>query len=211
MMHKKNIVIAGVAGLVVLLGLVGVFATFGEGKREALPGVAKGSHPILEVIDARHSTREFTDAAIDRQALSEILWAAFGKNSGGKRTIPTARNKQDLNVYAITAEGAFLYDGLSNSLVLKSREDLRGLFVDSDGRQEFVRKAPLTLLFTGSDEANSPIHAGAAMQNVALLAVVRELGTVVRVNFEFTPVADALSLPAGEKIIASQVVGVPNR
>ena len=67
-----------------------------------------GHGNILETIDSRKTTRAFSDKEIDDKTMNEIMWAAFGKNSRGTRTIPTAKNNQNLKVYAIRADGAFL-------------------------------------------------------------------------------------------------------
>ena len=169
-----------------------------------LPGVVAGDG-VLALIDARVSTKEFSEKPIDRQITAEILWTAFGKNSRGKRTIPTSRNQQNLNVYLVTADGMWLYDGMKNQLVRRSHEDLRPVFAT----QDYVLKAPITLLYTGTDEVNSPIHAGSAYQNVALYAVEKGLGTVVRSHFDKDAVKAAFNLPADEFPITSQTIGWP--
>jgi nitroreductase len=156
---------------------------------------------ILEAMDARAASREFSPAPIDDKTMGEIMWAAFGKNSRGTRTIPTAKNEQNLKVYAIRADGAFLYDG--DKLNKVSDKDLRPLFA----RQDFVMTAPLTLLFVGSDRQFSPMHAGSSYQNVALYSAERGLGNVVRAYFDKDGIENALGLASGEFAIISQTIG----
>jgi nitroreductase len=156
---------------------------------------------ILKLIDSRVSTRTFSDKSIDDKTTDEILWAAFGINSRGTRTIPTSQNQQNLKVYAIRADGAFLYDGERLNKV--SDADLRPLFA----RQDFVATAPLTLLFAGSDKDNSPLHAGSSYQNVALYCAERGLGNVVRAFFDWQAVEQALVFTEGEFAIISQTIG----
>jgi nitroreductase len=171
-------------------------------KHEILPSPAV-ENGILKLIDTRVSSRNFTSREIDSQILSEIMWAAYGKNSHGTRTIPTSRNKQNLSVYAITKSGAFLYNG--KNLIQITNDDLRPLFA----MQDFVLTAPLTILYTGTDTENSPIHAGAALQNVGLFASERGMSAVVRMMFDKIAIHKALNLPADEILIVSQTIGWP--
>ena len=172
----------------------------------AAAGVAiNGNRPgggILETSDARASVRDFSDRPIDDKTTGEILWAAFGKNSRGTRTIPTAKNEQNLKVYAIRADGAFLYDGEKLNKV--SDKDLRPLI--AQGGQSFVLPAPLTLLFVGSDARFSPMHAGSSYQNVALYAAERGLGGIVRAYIYKDGIEKALNLANGEFAIIAQTI-----
>jgi nitroreductase len=156
---------------------------------------------ILKTMDARMTRRDFSDKPIDDKTVANILWAAFGKNSRGTRTIPTARNEQNIKVYAVRADGAFLYDGERLNRV--SDADLRPLFA----YQDFVATAPLTLLFVGSDKQFSPMHAGSGYQNVALYCAERGLGNVVRAYFDKAGIEKALGLAENEFAIISQTIG----
>ena len=163
----------------------------------------RGSN-ILKTIDIRSTTRNFSSKSIDDKTINEIMWAAFGKNSRGTRTIPTARNEQNMKVYLIHEDGAFLYDGEKLNKV--SNEDLRPLFA----AQAFVMDAPITLLFVGSDKQFSSMHAGSSYQNVALYCAERGLGNVVRAYFDKTAVEKALGLSENEFAIISQTIGWKN-
>lgn len=191
--------------LVLLLTLAHVLPSQAETIVKKLPSpVLSGGQPLMEVLKNRHSAREFSSLAIDDQTLSEILWSAWGISHGDKRTIPTSMNKQNLNVYAIMQEGAWRYDASTNSLQQISSEDLRPLLA----QQSYVLDAPLTLVFTGTDKANSLLHAGSAYQNVGLYATSKGLNNVVRAYFEKQPLAKALGVEADE-IIISQTIGWP--
>ena len=55
---------------------------------------------LIQALENRHSDHEFSDKVIDQQTLSTILWVAYGVNRpDDRRTIPTAMNKKDLNIY----------------------------------------------------------------------------------------------------------------
>ncbi|MDR0871165.1 MAG: hypothetical protein LBN39_10280, partial [Planctomycetaceae bacterium] len=52
-----------------------------------------GGLPVFDAVKNRQSNREILDASLDTQTLSDLLWAAWGFNRDGMRTIPTGLNK----------------------------------------------------------------------------------------------------------------------
>ncbi len=74
-----------------------------------------------------------------------MLWAAAGENrpSEGRLTAPSALALYPVRVYAILAEGAYLYDAKAHTLTRVAEGDLRKL----SGAQEFVFSAPLNLVY----------------------------------------------------------------
>ena len=128
--------------------------------------VMTGGKPLMEAIAERKTIREFKAQDIDEQTLSEILWTAFGISHDGKRTIPTAMNQQNLKVYVVKNDGAWLYDAAGNTLTQITAENLQPLFAT----QDFMKNVPVNLVYVGSDEKYSPMHAGSAYQNVGLYA-----------------------------------------
>ncbi len=193
--------------LMMALGLVQGLAAFDATAADILklPEPQKdGGIPLMEAITRRKTTREFSAKKIDDQMLSDILYAAWGISHDGKRTIPTARNLQDMQVYVVKADGTFLYDGESNTLNPVSDKDLRSYF----NKQEFMSDAPLTLLFTGKDPKYAPMHAGSAYQNVALYTAGCGLNNVVRGMFDKEGIAQELGIPA-EEVLISQTIGWP--
>lgn len=161
-----------------------------------------GRKPLMEVMKNRHSAREFAKKPVDEQTLSEILWSAWGISHDGKHTIPTSMNKQNLKVYVLQEDGAWLYNPQDNTLLQITTEDLRPLMA----QQDYVLDAPLTLVYTGTDAKNSPLHAGSAYQNVGLYAASAGLNNVVRGYFDKKAIAKALNLDEDE-IIISQTIG----
>lgn len=168
----------------------------------------KGGKPLMQTLKNRHSGKVFSSKPIDEQTLSEILWAAWGVNRGdGKRTVPTSMNTQNMRVYTIMADGAWVYDANKNKLVQISAEDLRPLLA----KQAYAANAPLFLVYAtnGSGEAvTSAMHAGAMYQNVGLYSASKGLNNVVRSYFDKEGLAKALNLEEAD-IIVSQVVGWP--
>lgn len=163
-----------------------------------------GEVTLMEAISRRQTTREFSAKKIDDQTLSDILFAAWGITHNGKHTIPTAKNTQDLNVYAVMPDGTWLYDPASHSLSRASSEDLRSYF----NKQDFMTDAQLTLLYTGKDKNYAPMHAGSAYQNVGLYAASRGLNNVVRGYFDKEGIAKALRVDS-ENVLISQTIGWP--
>ena len=67
-----------------------------------------GGMPLMKALKLRCTTREYSSEALGAQELSNLLWAACGINrpEKGKRTAPTAMNKQEIDVYVALAEGS---------------------------------------------------------------------------------------------------------
>ncbi len=161
--------------------------------------VMTGGKPLMEAIAERKTIREFKAQDIDEQTLSEILWTAFGISHDGKRTIPTAMNQQNLKVYVVKNDGAWLYDAAGNTLTQITAENLQPLFAT----QDFMKNVPVNLVYVGSDEKYSPMHAGSAYQNVGLYAASKGMHSVVRGYFDNDKVTKALGLENGERAIVS--------
>lgn len=161
---------------------------------------------FLQILNKRVSTKEYNNKKdIDNKTLSEILWAAYGINRYDilKRTIPTAYNEQDLEIYVIKKNGVWLYDALNFKLKLINKQNLFPLFME----QDYVADVPLILLYASKNKnVCSSMHAGSSYQNVALYCAKNNLGNVVRGYFEIDKVANELGI-SSDSIIVSQAVG----
>ena len=75
------------------------------------PNLQRGSS-LMKALEQRQSTREYAERKLEMQDLSDLLWAAVGVNrpESGRRTAPTALNKQEIDVYVCLPEGAYLYN-----------------------------------------------------------------------------------------------------
>jgi nitroreductase len=171
---------------------------------QQLPTPDKSSE-LMQLIDARQSARVYSSKPVSEQTLSEVLWAAFGVNKKGTRTIPTARNEQNLKVFVIYKNSIWQYDGEANALVKVSDEDV----MNAIALQDFVKNAPVNLIYTGSDEKYSAFHAGSAAQNVSLYATQKGLNSVVRGYIDKGELKDKLHLESDEFVIMNQVIGYP--
>ena len=61
-----------------------------------------GGMPLMQALNERVTLREFSDKMLSDQQLSDLLWAANGVNrDNGKRTAPSARNCQEIDIYVL--------------------------------------------------------------------------------------------------------------
>ncbi len=162
---------------------------------------------LMQLLDKRHSSRSYSNKPVSEQTLSDLLWAAFGINQKGTRTVPTAMNKQNLNVYVVYQNSIWSYDAVANSLIKVSDEEIG----DYIAKQDFVKDAPVNLIYTGSDKEFSSFHAGAAAQNVYLYATNKGLNTIVRAYIDKDELKNKLRLDREEFVIMNQVIGYPEK
>jgi len=186
-----------------LLG-IGMSTAAVAGEIKKLPEPDKSSE-LMQLMDNRRSAREYASRDISEQTLSDLLWAAFGLNKHQTRTIPTARNEQNLKVFVVYKNSIWNYDAVANSLVKVSDEEISRYIA----KQDFVKDAPLNLIYTGSDKEYSSFHAGAAAQNVYLYATSKGLNTIVRGYIDKNELKDKLRLDRDEFVIMNQVIGYP--
>ena len=176
----------------------------------------KGGKPLMQCMAERRSARNFAPRALPAQVLSNIFYAADGINrADGRKTVPTARNVQNQQIYAATADGAWLYEPKTHTLKKLSGKDIRALC----GKQPFHAKAPLVLVYvaepakagrTHDDQLGyAANHAGYASQNVYLYAASEGLNTVVCAMVDREALAKALGLSAGQQIMYTQPIGYP--
>jgi SagB-type dehydrogenase family enzyme len=172
---------------------------------------------LAEALKRRHSTRTFLSDPLGLDELSALLWSAYGVNRPalGGRTAPSARNRQEIDLYVVLAEGTYHYEARAHRLLLVRGEDLRA----ATGTQDFPGPAPLNLLYVadfarmaGAEGDDLPVlaaaAAGAIAQNVYLHCATADLGTVVRALVDRKRLAQALRLRPTQRIMLAQTVGI---
>jgi SagB-type dehydrogenase family enzyme len=177
----------------------------------------KGGKPLMQALNERHSSREYADKALTDQQLSDLLWAAYGINrpEEGKRTAPSARNRQEIDLYITTPTGAYVYEAVSHSLIELTNKDIRS----ETGNQEYSKTAAVNILYVlnldkaaDKEEDKAMICAcltsGAIMQNVYLYCASENLGCVLRGFSNTETLKASLKLSDRQKIVTSQSVGV---
>ncbi len=178
----------------------------------------QGGVPLMQALAKRCSTREFASQPLPQILLSELLWAAFGVNrpQGNGRTAPSARDAQEIDVYAVLPGGIYLYDAFAHTLSLVAAVDARKI----TGYQDFVDAAPLDLVYvadhshmrmtpTEQRRMYSAVAVGAIVQNVYLYCASAGLATVVRAWLDRDALAEAMRLGEHESIVVAQTVGYP--
>jgi nitroreductase len=173
-----------------------------------------GGKPLMQVLKERKSVRDFGPEQLSKQMLSNLLWAAWGINrEDGRRTAPSASNHQEIDVYVVMSDGAYLYDAKANALKPVVRTDLRKLA----GTQAYVADAPVNLIYIadtaklGGDDAarmaTANANTGFISQNVYLFCTSEGLGTVARASVDRAALGKALNLRAEQRITLAQSVG----
>ncbi len=175
----------------------------------------------MQVLNERRSSREFFPGTLSPQMLSSLLWAADGvsRPDTGKRTAPSAQDRQEIDIYVATADGLYLYDAKAQVLKLIDAKDLRTL----TGRQDFVAQAPVNLVYVADfarmgtrmsvDEKlfYSAADTGFISQNVYLYCASEGLATVVRGSVDRKALAAAMHLGPDQHVMLSQTVGFPRK
>ena len=168
--------------------------------RMELPAPNKtGGMPLMQALSGRHSTKtSYSGAALSAQQLSDLLWATWGVNrEDGRRTAPTAMNRQDVRVYVALENGVWQYD--KGHALLK--------VMDGDWRGQ-MGGGSLTLLYAipqGNEWGCA--HVGSLYQNAALYCASAGLGNFVHVS-GLHALDGKLPLPDGWKIFIIQTVGL---
>ncbi|MDR0535018.1 MAG: SagB/ThcOx family dehydrogenase [Puniceicoccales bacterium] len=189
-----------------------------------LPAPQKtGGKPLMETLAARATRRDYNpDApALTQAQLSNLLWAAYGINrDDGRRTAPSALNRQDITLYVLLKTGTYTYDATRHALIPveiagKNIGDIRAI----SGRQSFAGNAQLSLVYVsdfsrlGKPDADpearemAAISAGAIAQNAALFCASEGLLTGVRMSIDKEKLGAALGLKKSQWISLAQSVG----
>jgi len=180
----------------------------------------EGGRPLMQVLQDRRSSREFSTEKLPLQVLSNMLWAAFGVNrpDSGKRTAPSASNRQEIDIYVATADGLYLYDAKAHTLKPVLAEDVRA----ATGLQPFVQEAPVNLIYvadfsrmgemTAEDKVfYSAANTGFIGQNVYLYCASEGLATVMRGLVDRPALAKVMKLRPDQKVVLAQSVGYPKK
>ena len=168
--------------------------------RMELPTPAKsGGMPLMQALNERHSSKmNYSGAPLSPQQLSDLLWATWGVNrADGRRTAPTAMNRQDVRVYVALENGVWLYDA-DNALVNVLEGDWRGQM--GGGSLTLIYAIPQANEWGGA-------HVGSLYQNAGLYCASAGLGNFVHVS-GLHALDGKLPLPDGWKIFIIQTVGL---
>lgn len=202
--------------IAILLAVLAAAPLLAQNIKLPAPGKT-GGKPFMQCLAERKTVRSFkADAQLTEQQISNLLYAAWGFNRPGKRTVPTARNMQDSDLYIALKSGVYHYNAKDNVLELKVKGDHKAVI----GRQTSMFRSAAAVLIYVSDfnkMKNMPrekqilysaAHAGSAYQDVYLYCASENLGTVVCGLIFEDKIRSLLKLPKTTAVLFAQPVGV---
>ena len=177
---------------------------------------------VEEVLAARRSVREFTDAALGEQEIAQLCWAAQGITDPkqGFRTAPSAGATYPLELYVVTADRVRRHVPDKHELVEHLKGDVRRRLRQAALDQRWVESAPAVFVIAADVQRTARrygqraeryvlIEVGHAAQNLLLQAEALGLGGVSVGAFEDDRVGEVLWLPQGQRPLYLLPVGKP--
>ena len=175
--------------------------------------------PLMQCITERRTIRQYkAGATLSPKQISTMLYAAWGFNRPDKRTIATARNRQDLEIYIALNTGIYRYNAKTNVLELKCEGNHKAEL----GKQTPMFEKSAAVVIYVSDLSkfgeNTPqdqkilyaaAHAGSAYQDVYLYCANENLGTVLCRLINQDTIRSLLKLSSNIEVLFAQPVGVP--
>lgn len=185
------------AGLSCASGMLPVVLPKPDMKREAT---------LMEALSGRQSIREFDNKDISSQDLSDLLWAANGINRpDGKRTAPSAMNRQDIKLYVLTIEGSYYYD---------PQEHILEPVMKGDFRQAVRGNIPVVNILVVADDGEArfaDVDAGYVSQNIYLFCSAAGLATVACGSMDADAFRKACDLNDKQRVVVHHPVGYPKK
>ncbi len=158
---------------------------------------------LMQALSDRQSERTFDSRDVERKDLGDLLWAANGINrpESGKRTAPSAMNRQDIKLYVLDRDGAYVYDPLEHALQPVASGD----FLPSE-----PYPAPVALLLVADEDGKfAGVDAGYVSQNIYLFCAANGMATVACGSMDEDAFRRACRLNDSQKIIVWHPVGYP--
>lgn len=183
------------------------------------PPTKTGGESVMKVFNDRKSDREFAPDKLKLSDLSNLLWATNGINrSDGKRTAPSAKNAQDVDVYVILEEGAYFYDAKEHALNPITAGDYRGAVA---GGQDFVKAAPVSIVLVSElsrlgdinekTKLMGAVDVGIVCQNINIACAGLGLATVPRATMDTETLKTVLKLKDTQLLLMNNPVGYPKK
>jgi len=189
-----------------------------------------GKMSVEEALAKRRSVRNFSSEPLSLKELAQILRAAQGmvKKIAGRRTAPSAGATYPLKIYAVVGrgcieklkEGIYYYMPRRHSIVMVKRGDYRERLAYAALGQDFIAKAPVSIIITAIYERTTSwygkrgiryVHfeVGHVGQNIHLQAEALGLGTVMVGAFHDERIAEILGITNDEKVLYIAPIGRP--
>ncbi len=218
-MLQKTLLTTAVLFCFVSVSIAADFATI----KLPLPDT-KGGKPLMVCLNDRKTDRSFSTKKLPVEVLSNLLWAACGINrpDSGRRTAPSARNWQEIDVYVASEEGLYLYNAKTHTLDPLIKADLRKATTHFlQPSRSAIAGAPIQLIYVvdyakmtiGTSDENKLLYSGAdaafISQNVYLYCASVGLATGVRAFVDKDALAKDMKLHDKQKVVLVQAVGYP--
>jgi SagB-type dehydrogenase family enzyme len=183
------------------------------------PNKSRGS-ALMKALSDRQSIREYAARDLSLQDLSDLIWAANGVNRpDGRRTAPSARNCQEIDVYMINKDGAYLYDPAGHTLKPVAKGDFKKAVA---ANQDYVTTAPVILVLVANlEKLGDPTHegnrstaamdAGIVSQNINIFCAAVGLATVPRGIMNKDELKTILKLTDNQLLLLNNPVGYPKQ
>ncbi|AGG06404.1 nitroreductase family protein [Dehalococcoides mccartyi] len=194
------------------------------------PPSVRGKMTVEEAISKRRSVRSFSNRQINRETLSQLLWASDGITDtvDKLRSAPSAGAIYPLDLYIIAGNkgvegleaGVYRYNPERNGLYLQVSGDFRKQLAEGCFKQDFVADAPFSLVICYSPEDlikrygnNAEKYAyfevGHVAQNFSLACVALGLGSVVIGAFTEETICKSMNLNGHPKPLYIIAAGFP--
>jgi hypothetical protein len=191
-----------------------------------------GGKSVLAALKERKTNRNIRDEKLSAQMLSNLLWAAWGVNRKAGpmglpgRTAASASNAQEIDMYVILPEGAYIYEAVNHRLDPVVAGDLRPK-VSAHGQGGAMTKAPVILVYVvdiakyakakfqepglrdlDTQKSYYSVAAGLIAGNVYLFAASQNLAAWFH-NCNKQALAADLKLRPQQRVLYAQTVGLP--
>jgi len=170
----------------------------------------KGSTSIEETLNQRRSVRNYKRGPLGLEEISQLLWAASGKNLY-RRTAPSAGATYPLEIYLVVGEveglepGIYHYSSSGHSLGNVKEQDVRNRLSAAALVQGMITRAPTSIVIAAdygrTTRRYGPkgiryvhMEAGHVGQNISLQANALSLGTVMIGAFDDGQVREILGI-----------------
>jgi SagB-type dehydrogenase family enzyme len=170
----------------------------------------KGLTSIEETLNKRRSVRDYKKGPLGLEEISQLLWAASGKNLY-RRTAPSAGATYPLETYLVVGEveglepGIYHYSFSSHRLERIREQDIRKKLCRSALDQSMIEEAPIDIIIAADYDRTTGhygqrgiryvhMEVGHVGQNISLQANALSLGTVMIGAFEDNQVKEVLGI-----------------
>lgn len=204
---KKNLLI-----LIFIVTLPACYANQ-SGETVSLPKPKYTSKvSVEEAIQKRRSVRAYKDTALTIEEISQLLWSVQGRTAGwGGKTVPSAGATYPLEIYLVVGKvdgiesGVYHYNSDEHSISRKKQGDFRSKLATSALGQEYIAKAPVSIVISAVYERTTRrygergiryvhMEVGHAGQNLHLQCETMGLGTVMIGAFDDDMVKNVLGI-----------------